>query len=60
MRTKEIETEVILQELGAVRSKIEELTIIVRGYAKQLLIREHDVAAWIEAKAATRRENDAT
>ena len=60
MKTREIETELILQELEVVRSKVEELTIVVRGYAKHLLIREHDVAAWIEAQAATRRANDAT
>jgi hypothetical protein len=60
MKTKEIEAEVILQELQAFRSKVEELTIVVRSYAKQMLIREHDVAAWIEAQAATRRASDAT
>jgi hypothetical protein len=60
MKTKEIESEVILQELQAFRSKVEELTIVVRSYAKQMLTREHDVAAWIEAQAATRRASDAT
>ena len=60
MKTKEIEAAVILQELQAVRSKVEELTVVVRSYAKQMLVREHDVAAWIEAQAATRRASDAT
>ena len=60
MKTKEIETEVILQELQAFRSKVEELTVVVRNYAKQMLIREHDVAAWIETRAATRRAGDGT
>ncbi|NDC37813.1 MAG: hypothetical protein EBZ48_07140 [Proteobacteria bacterium] len=60
MTTKEIEAEVILQELRAFRSKVEELTVVVRSYAKTMLIREHDVAAWLEAQAATRRANNAT
>ena len=60
MKTKEIEAEVILQELQAFRSKVEELTVAVRSYAKQMLIREHDVAAWIEVQAAKRRGSDAT
>jgi hypothetical protein len=60
MTTKEIEAEVILQELRAFRSKVEELTVVVRSYAKTMLIREHDVAAWLEAQAATRRGDNAT
>jgi len=60
MKTKEIEAEMILQELQAFRSKVEELTVVVRNYAKQMLNREHDVAAWIESQAATRRAGDGT
>jgi hypothetical protein len=44
MRTKEIETELILQELEAIRCKVDELSILVRSYAKALLCREHQRA----------------
>jgi hypothetical protein len=59
MRTKEIEAEMILQELQDFRSKVEELTVVVRNYAKQMLSREHDVAAWMEATQVARRGSGA-
>ena len=59
MRTKEIETEMILQEMASLRHKIEELNDLVLCYTKGLLSREHDVAAWMEATGVVRRGSDA-
>ena len=41
MKTKEIETELILQEMESIRCKVEELNILIRSYAKAMLSREH-------------------
>ena len=41
MRTKEIESEMLLQEMASIRCKVEELNELVRSYAKHLLSREH-------------------
>jgi len=54
MRTKEIETEMLLQEMASLRCKFEELNDLVRSYARSLLSREHDVAAWMEATQVAR------
>ena len=54
MRTKEIETEMLLQEMASLRCKLEELNDLVRSYIKGLLSREHDVAAWMEATQVAR------
>ena len=59
MRTKEIESEMLLQEMASIRCKVEELNELVRSYAKHLLSREHDVAAWMEATQVARRGSDA-
>jgi hypothetical protein len=59
MRTKEIETEMLLQEMASLRCKFEELNDLVRSYARSLLSREHDVAAWMEATQVARRGSDA-
>jgi hypothetical protein len=54
MKTNEIETEMLLQEMAAIRCKVEELNSLVRSHTKSLLIREHDVAAWMEATQVAR------
>lgn len=59
MKTNEIETEMLLQEMAAIRCKVEELNNLVRSHARTLLSREHDVAAWMEATKAARRGCDA-
>ena len=59
MKTNEIETEVLLQEIAAIRCKVEELNEVVRSYTRGLLSREHDVAAWMEAAQVRRRGCDA-
>lgn len=48
MKTKEIETELVLQELESIRCKVNELSILVRSYAKAMLSREHDLALRME------------
>ncbi len=54
MKTNEIETEMLLQEMAAIRCKVEELNNLVRSHTKSLLSREHDVAAWMEATQVRR------
>ena len=49
MRTKEIETELILQEMESIKCKVEELNVHIRSFTKVLLCREHDVQSWMEA-----------
>lgn len=48
MKTKEIETELVLQELESIRCKVDELNILVRSYAKAMLSREHDLTLRME------------
>jgi hypothetical protein len=50
MKTKEIESELVLQELESIRCKVDELNILVRSYAKALLSREHDFALRMEGE----------
>jgi hypothetical protein len=59
MKTNEIETEMLLQEMAAIRCKVEELNNLVRSHTKNLLNREHDVEAWMEATQVRRRGGDA-
>lgn len=59
MKTNEIEIEMLLQEMAAIRCKVEELNNLVRSHARILLSREHDVAAWMEATQVARRGCDA-
>lgn len=54
MKTNEIETEMLLQEMASIRCKVEELNEVVRSYTGGLLSREHDVAAWMEATQVAR------
>ncbi len=56
MKTNEIETEMLLQEMAAIRCKVEELNEVVRSYTRGLLSREHDVAAWMEATQVARSD----
>ena len=41
MKTQEIETHLLLQEMESIRCKVEELNILIRSYAKAMLSREH-------------------
>jgi hypothetical protein len=50
MKTSEIETAMILQELDSFICKVEELNILIRGYAKALLSREHDITQRMESE----------
>ena len=58
MRTKEIETELILQEVESIRCKVDELNVLIRSYAKAMLSREHDVQSWMEAAEIGKRGRD--
>lgn len=59
MKTNEIETEMLLQEMASIRCKVEELNSLICSYVRTLLSREHDVAAWMEATNVARRGCDA-
>jgi len=48
MKTKEIETELILQEMESIRCKVEELNILIRSYAKAILSQEHGITLRME------------
>jgi hypothetical protein len=48
MRTKEIETELILQEMESIRCKVEELNVLIRSYAKAMLSHEHGITLRME------------
>jgi hypothetical protein len=50
MKTTEIETAMILQELESITCKVEELNILIRGYAKALLSREHGITQSMESE----------
>ncbi len=58
MRSKEIETELILQEAESIRCKVDELNVLIRSYAKAMLSREHDVQSWMEAAEIGKRGRD--
>lgn len=48
MKTQEIETHLLLQEMESIRCKVEELNILIRSYAKAMLSREHSHTLRIE------------